>query len=103
LAADLGADALLIVTDVDAVYTGWGSRQQRAIKRATPAALSETEFAAGSMGPKVRAACTFVENTGRLAVIGSITHTPSLLNGTAGTSVTSGGPGLELYESSHPV
>ena len=103
LAADLGADALLIVTDVDAVYTGWGTPQQRAIRRATPAALSETEFAAGSMGPKVRAACTFVETTGRLAVIGSITHTPSLLNGTAGTTVTAGAPGLELYESSPPT
>ena len=89
LAADLGADALLIVTDVDAVYTGWATPQQQAIKRATPAALAEREFATGSMGPKVRAACTFVESTGGLAVIGSITQTPSLINGTAGTSVTS--------------
>jgi carbamate kinase len=79
------------------VYTGWATPQQQAIKRATPAALAEREFATGSMGPKVRAACTFVESTGGLAVIGSITQTPSLINGTAGTSVTSDAPGLELY------
>ena len=97
LAADLGADALLIVTDVDAVYTDWGTPQQHAIKRATPAALAEREFATGSMGPKVRAACTFAENTRGLAAIGSITQTRSLLDGTAGTSITSDAPGLEMY------
>ena len=62
----------MIVTDVDAVYADWGTPEQRAIRRATPEALAETEFAAGSMGPKVRAACPFVEQTGGLAAIGSI-------------------------------
>jgi hypothetical protein len=57
LAKDIGANALAIVTDVDAVYDGWGTPEQRAIRRATPEALSGSEFAAGSMGPKVRAAC----------------------------------------------
>ena len=52
LAADLGADALLIVTDVDAVYTSRGTSQQQAIRRATPKALAGSEFAAGSMAPK---------------------------------------------------
>src|SRR5206468_3462266 len=56
LAKDLEADALVIATDVDAVYADWGTPDQRAIRRATPAALDGTEFAAGSMGPKVRAA-----------------------------------------------
>ena len=88
LAKDLRAAALLIVTDVDAVYDAWGTSEQRAIRRATPEALSETEFAAGSMGPKVKAACSFVEETGGLAVIGSIADTPSLLRGEAGTLVT---------------
>ena len=97
LAADLGADALLIVTDVDAVYTGWGTPQQRAIKRATPASLAGREFATGSMGPKVRAACTFAENTGGLAAIGSIADTPAFLRGEAGTSVTLDTEGLEFY------
>ena len=67
LARDLRADALAIVTDVDAVYEGWGTPGQRAIRRATPEALAATEFAAGSMGPKVKAACSFVEETGSQA------------------------------------
>jgi carbamate kinase len=96
LAKDLRADALVIVTDVDAVYADWGTPQQRAIRRATPEALAETEFAAGSMGPKVRAACSFVVETGGLAAIGSITDTPALLSGAAGTIVTREADGLEL-------
>jgi carbamate kinase len=95
LAKDLRADALAIVTDVDAVYADWGTPEQRAIRRATPEALAEAEFAAGSMGPKVRAACSFVEETGRLAAIGSIEDTPALLRGEAGTIVTRDGDGLE--------
>ena len=96
LAADLGADALLIVTDVDAVYDEWGKPEQRAIRRATPEALGAAEFAAGSMGPKVKAACQFVEQTGSLAVIGSIADTPALLRGEAGTVVTRDADGLEF-------
>ena len=95
LARELRADALAIVTDVDAVYTNWGTPQQRAIRRAAPEALAETEFAAGSMGPKVRAACSFVEQTGGLAAIGSISDTPALLCGEAGTIVTREATGIE--------
>ena len=95
LAKDIRADALAIVTDVDAVYADWGTPQQRAIRRATPEALAGTEFAAGSMGPKVRAACSFVEETGGLAAIGSIEDTPALLRGEAGTIVTRDAEGLE--------
>jgi carbamate kinase len=96
LATELRADALAIVTDVDAVYQDWGTPDQRAIRRASPEALAATEFAAGSMGPKVRAACSFVEQTGGLAAIGSISDTPALLRGEAGTIVTREAAGLEL-------
>jgi carbamate kinase len=96
LAADLHADALLIVTDVDAVYSGWGTDDAAAIRRATPDALAESEFAAGSMGPKVRAACMFVEETGGFAAIGSIDDTQALLRGDAGTVVATDAHGLEL-------
>jgi carbamate kinase len=96
LAKDLEADALVIATDVDAVYADWGTPDQRAIRRATPAALGDTEFAAGSMGPKVRAASWFAEETGGLAAIGSIADTPRLLSGEAGTIVTREATGLEL-------
>jgi carbamate kinase len=94
LAEDLHADALLIVTDVDAVYADWGTPDQRPIRRATPDALSAGEFAAGSMGPKVRAACSFVERTGGFAAIGSIADTPALLRGEAGTIVSREPAGL---------
>jgi carbamate kinase len=88
LAGDLHADALLIVTDVDAVYADWGTPQQRAIAQATPGELASSEFAAGSMGPKVRAACQYVEQTGGFAAIGSIDNAEGLLAGTAGTRIT---------------
>jgi carbamate kinase len=96
LAKDLRADVLLIVTDVDAVYADWGTPDQRAIRRATPKALAEAEFAAGSMGPKVRAACSFVEQTSGLAAIGSISDTAALLRGEAGTIVTIDACGIEV-------
>jgi carbamate kinase len=87
LAADLDADALVIATDVDAVYADWGTPEQRPIRHATPADLAASEFAEGSMGPKVRAACNFVEKTGGTAAIGSITEIEALLRGEAGTTV----------------
>jgi carbamate kinase len=88
LAIEIGADALLIVTDVDAVYADWGTPEQRPIRSATPQVLGAGEFAAGSMGPKVRAACWFAERTGKVAAIGSIADTQALLRGEAGTRVS---------------
>ena len=87
LAIEIGAEVLAIVTDVDAVYENWGTPDQRAIRDATPEELSSTEFAAGSMGPKVRAACWFAERTGGFAAIGSIHDTQALIRGEAGTRV----------------
>ncbi len=89
LAADVSADALLLVTDVDAVYADWGTPRQRAIRRSSPAELTALALPEGSMGPKVRAACAFVETTGGLACIGSLADTAALLRGEAGTLVTS--------------
>jgi carbamate kinase len=87
LAIEIGADALLIITDVDAVYTDWGTPEQRAIHSATPDLLAAAQFAEGSMAPKVRAACWFAERTGAFAAIGSIDDTQALLRGEAGTRV----------------
>ena len=100
LAEDLGADALLIVTDVEAVYMDWSTPSQRAVRRADPASLLATEFAEGSMGPKVRAACLFAERTGGIAAIGSIDQTGELLRGEAGTTVTKDADGFELADES---
>jgi carbamate kinase len=87
LATEIGADALAIVTDVDAVYSDWGTPEQHAIRSATPDELAGSQFAEGSMAPKVRAACWFAERSGGFAAIGSIHDTQALLRGEAGTRV----------------
>jgi carbamate kinase len=90
LARALKADALLMLTDVDAVYTGWETPEARAIRHTTSQALRELTFAPGSMGPKVEAACEFVELTGRSAGIGRLADAGAILAGTAGTTVAAG-------------
>jgi carbamate kinase len=92
LAVGLDADLLVLATDVDAVYVGWGTPEQRAVAAATPAWLRAQDFPGGSMGPKVEAVCRFVEATGRRAVIGRLEDIPGLIAGTAGTQVDAGGP-----------
>lgn len=87
LARELDADCLIIATDVAAVYLDWGQPNQRAIGQVTPQALAAHDFAAGSMGPKVEAACAFVLATGKRAVIGSLDHIEEMLAGSAGTQV----------------
>jgi carbamate kinase len=87
LAKDLGADALLLLTDVANVQTGFGTADARAIGRTTAAALRATPFPPGSMGPKVEAACRFVEATGRPAMIGNLGDAAALLQGTCGTYI----------------
>ncbi len=88
LARELGVDALLMLTDVDAVYRDWGTPAARAIRRAAPQALRRLEFAAGSMAPKVQAACEFVEQTGAKAGIGRLDEAEAILRGEAGTVIT---------------
>jgi carbamate kinase len=96
LAGALGADALVLATDVDAVYD-----EDLPITRATPEGLRTREFAAGSMGPKVDAACRFVERTGRTAAIGSLDQIEEMLDGRAGTQVRATGPALEYDRGRH--
>ena len=87
LARDLQADCLVIATDVAAVYLDWGQPSQRALGKVTPKELAQHSWPAGSMGPKVAAACAFVVATGQRAVIGSLDDIEALLAGTAGTQV----------------
>jgi len=87
LATDLEADMLVLATDVDAVYEHWGTPRERPIRSATPTQLSDREFPPGSMGPKVEAACRFVERTGKRAAIGALEQVPGLVAGSAGTQV----------------
>ena len=98
LATELGVETLVLATDVDAVYDRYGTDEQRPIVRATPAALRDHDFPAGSMGPKVEAVCRFVERTGGRAVIGSLDQVRELLDGHAGTQVVAEGPEIEYAE-----
>ncbi len=88
LAEQLEADLLVIATDVDGAYLDWGTPQQRRIAEAHPDQLEELGFAAGSMGPKVQAACEFVRHTGKVAVIGSLGDIEAIVQGRAGTRVS---------------
>lgn len=89
LAERLGAERLIILTDVDAVYANWGNAAQSPIGKVKAAELAAFHFAEGSMGPKVEAACQFVRRTGRTAAIGSLAGAKAVLDLRAGTIVTS--------------
>ena len=86
LARALGADLLLLLTDVDAVEVGWGTPDARAITSATPQELRGLGLASGSMGPKAEAAARFADSGGR-AVIAAMESAAAALRGDAGTSV----------------
>jgi len=96
LARDLKADLYVMLTDADAVYVGWGTPGQRAIRRATPDALSAMKFPAGSMGPKVEAACRFVRATGKRAAIGELSDLGRILAGEAGTTIDADAEGIDF-------
>lgn len=87
LARRLDADLLLMLTDVEAVQLGWGTDRVRPLRATSPAQLRKLDFAAGSIGPKVEAACRFVEATGRRAAVGALADAERVLRGEAGTQV----------------
>ena len=88
LAIALKVDCLLIATDVEAVFMDWGKPSQHAIGHTTPAFLQSHTFAIGSMAPKVEATCSFVTQSSKRAVIGSLEDMEAMLAGDAGTQVT---------------
>jgi carbamate kinase len=94
LGREIGADVLVIATDVEHAMVGWGTVDERPIEAIAVSDLrvlaQQGEFGSGSMGPKVEAACRFVESGGRLAVITSIDCIPEALAGAAGTRVQPG-------------
>ncbi|WP_342623152.1 carbamate kinase [Pseudomonas alkylphenolica] len=94
LAQQLEADLLVIATDVDGAYIDWGKPTQKAVAEAHPDELERLGFAAGSMGPKVQAACEFARATGKVAVIGSLADIEGIVQGTKGTRVTTAKPGI---------
>lgn len=91
LAESLDADLFMVLTDVPAVLENYGTPEEAEIRYASPAMMREKGFAAGSMGPKVEAACRFVELTGNVAAIGRLEDSQKIINGEAGTIITPGG------------
>lgn len=87
LAWELRADFLVMATDVEGVYEGFGTPEAELIRHTTPEELRSRDFASGSMGPKVEAACRFVELSGGSAGIGALADVSRILEGAAGTVV----------------
>ena len=85
LAFELDADLLIMATDTDGVYTDWGGDSQEIISKTTPEEIGQYTFDKGSMGPKVEAACNFVERSGQRAVIGSLNDLKKMVDSLAGT------------------
>lgn len=89
LARELGADLLVLATDVEGVYVDWGGPDERLIGRTRPAELELMDLPPGSMGSKVEAACDFTRSTGHRSVIGALGAIETLVAGSAGTQVES--------------
>jgi carbamate kinase len=91
LARELDAELLLILTDVDAVYTGWGTPAQKPLDRISVADAERLDrdgaLGEGSMAPKVRAAVQFVRATGGRAVITALSRGLDAVQGRAGTTI----------------
>ena len=88
LAKQLDADALLILTDAEAVYLDWGKPTQHALRSTTPSELAKFTFDAGSMGPKIEASCEFIQQGGKVVGIGALEDGLQILQGQAGTNIT---------------
>ena len=89
LAAELGADTLIMLTDGDYVSENWGTPEQRDILTASPEAMAELAFEEGSMQPKVDAAIRVAKAGGR-ALIGPLDRLDDLLARRVGTEICSG-------------
>ena len=87
LAQSLQAEALLILTEADAVYLDWGTPKARALRTATVDDFRPLAVPDGAMGPKAEAAIQFVEMTGHPAYIGALRDAPAILRGEKGTLI----------------
>ena len=90
LAREVGADLLVMATDVDGVYADWSRAEQRRLGQVTSAELRPMPFAAGSMGPKAEAAALFVEGTRKRAAIGALAEILAFVEGSRRHQVVPG-------------
>ena len=94
LARELEADVFIMATDADAVFLDWGKPLQGHFGERVHRRCGTFNFPAGSMGPKVEAACHFAEATGKRASIGALKDLKSMLCGEAGTTIDAGAPSI---------
>ena len=91
LARAVGADGLLLLTDVDGVYRGWGTPEAERIEILSldeaDESLAANAWPAGSMAPKIRACAEFVRGGGAFAAIGTLDEAAAVLWGRAGTQI----------------
>ncbi|ANM08578.1 MULTISPECIES: carbamate kinase [unclassified Rhizobium] len=97
LARELYADLLIMATDAEAVCTDWGKPSQKAIHQARPDDFKQFSFPAGSMGPKVDAACHFARAGGKTAAIGSLADIAAMVRGERGTIISENFSGLRWH------
>jgi carbamate kinase len=97
LARELDADLFIMATDAPGVFIDFGKPEAKLIQRATPDAIGRYSFPAGSMGPKVDAACHFARNTGKTAAIGSLPDIPAIVQGEKGTLISTSFDGISFH------
>ena len=97
LAREVEADIFIMATDAEAVFVGWGKPEAKGIFKAPPAALKDFDFPAGSMGPKVEAACQFAAATGKTAAIGTLADVPAIVRGEKGTLIGESFDGITYH------
>jgi carbamate kinase len=89
LAANIGAELLIILTAVPQVYIDFGKPEQRALSAVTLEELeqlhAEGQFPPGSMGPKIEAVIHFLKHGGKRALITDPDSLPRAIEGRAGT------------------
>lgn len=92
LAVEVGAELLVIVTDVEGVLSDFGTPKEKLIQRFSIKDaidfLGHNQTGKGSMEPKVEAAVRFLKHGGKRAVITGLDAITSGVNGTAGTQIT---------------
>lgn len=88
MAIDLAADRFLVLTDVPAVMSGFGTAEEAPLAQLTLDEIAASTFPDGSMGPKIEACATFVRSTGNPAAIGALSDAAAILDGIAGTTIT---------------
>ena len=96
LAQELGADLLVLLTDVDGLSTGFGNPHARLVRHASVEWARHLSLEAGSIAPKVEACCSFVDATGNPAFIGKLAEAAEVVAGAKGTRFDTVGTSADL-------